>query len=171
MLRDDGCSQVVDLEEHKRADVLRLVREGRVFKLVHAFLLASPSKQRGMLADFDKALAEIERKGGAVKDVHTGLISSDPPQRVALRLLVKDQIRRDRQGYKSASNGKRMKGRQLVVFAPQQLRDAKAIWRDLVDYPTWDVAESALAEIKTEKGEKFTPARAHKLWGPRTRKG
>ena len=52
------------------------------------------------------------------------------------------------------------KGRPLVSFTDAELKDGKAAWRNLVDYPTWDDVRSALPDG-------FTVHRAHRLWGPR----
>lgn len=169
-LKAAGCSQIIDLDQHKRDDVLRLARDGRVLVLPYAFLLASPTRKRAMMADFEKALAEIERRGGLVRDLHTGLENSKA-FRPAFLAVVKDQIRRNLQGAKSAANGTKHKpGRQRREFSGDQLRQAKAIWRDLIEHPRWEDARAALEQIKTAKGEEFTMARAHKLWGPRERK-
>lgn len=166
-LREAGCSQIVDLDQHKLSDVLRLARKGRVLVLVYAFLLL-PAKRSA--AAFERALEQIEAKGGAVKDLHTGLVSSDEPRKTAFKAVVRDQIARDRQGAKTGAIGKSNRGRQHKVFSPQQYAAAKAIWRDLIEYPTWDVTDAALAEIKTAKGEPFTRARAHRKWRGRVPK-
>ena len=78
----------------------------------------------------------------------------------------------DYRGRNSAANGRKnkSKGRSMVEFTPDQLREAKRIWRDTVEYPTWEAARDALAEIVTEKGEKFTTDRARRLWKSRKSK-
>lgn len=166
-LRDAGCSHVIDLDDHKLSDVLRLARGGRVFVLVYAFLLLPPKRT---VPAYERALEQIEAKGGAVKDLHTGLVSSDEPRKTAFKAVVRDQIARDRQGAKAGAIGRANRGRQHRVFTAQQIRDAKAIWRDRIEYPTWDATNDALKQIKTEKGEPFTRARAHRLWGARESK-
>lgn len=166
-LKEAGCGQIVDLDTYQRDDVLRLARAGRVFALPFAFLLANPSRKRGMLADFEKALGKIEAKGGAVKDLHTGLRSDDKERRSAFLAVVKDQVRRHLQGAKSASNGKRSPGRQKVEFTPEQLAEAKRIWRDRIDYPHEDDADAELRKIRSTKGEPFTKYRARRLWQSR----
>ena len=167
VLREAGCSQIVDLDQHKLSDVLRLARKGRVFVLAYAMLLLPPKRSA---AAFERALDVIEGKGGAVRDLHTGLVSNDEPRKTAFRAVVRDQIARDRQGAKAGAIGRANRGRQHVVFAPDQTRQAKAIWRDLIEYPTWHTATVALHDIRSAKDEPFTRARAFRLWGPRTGK-
>lgn len=167
VLREAGCSQVIDLDDHKLSDVLRLARSGRVFVLAYAFLLLPPKRT---VPAYERALEQIEAKGGAVKDLHTGLVSNDEPRKTAFRAVVRDQIARDRQGAKAGAIGRANRGRQLKKFSPQQYTAAKAIWRDLIEYPTWEACDAALAAIKTEKGEPFTRARAHRKWRGRVPK-
>ena len=56
---------------------------------------------------------------------------------------------------------KRRQGRTPTSFTADELRDAKAIWRNVKDYPTWEDAAAAFP-----KG--FTTARAFRLWKWRT---
>jgi hypothetical protein len=169
-LEDAGCKTIIDLGETKREDALRLIRDKWVGKLVYAFLLADP-RRRHLVADFRAALAKIEDRGGVIKDLSTGLDTADKSKRIGLLAVVKDQIRRSQQGKRSAINGtKNPPGRQLVKFTPEQYREAKAIWRDTIDYPTWEDAEKALRQISSAKGEEFTPIRAVRKWGKRTRR-
>jgi hypothetical protein len=74
--------------------------------------------------------------------------------------LAEDQIGRSNKGLKSALNGAKSKGRPMASFTPMELKDAKATWRNVKDYPTWETAQLGLP-----KG--FTTARAYKLWGKR----
>ena len=63
-----------------------------------------------------------------------------------------------------ADGEKSKRGRKPLHFTMQQLRDAKAIWRNVKDYPDWEAAQAALdAEVPG-----FTTARAHRAWGGRT---
>ncbi len=56
-----------------------------------------------------------------------------------------------------ATNGAQSKGRPRGVFTADELLDAKSVWRNVKDYPTWADAAKAMPEG-------FTPARAFKLW-------
>jgi hypothetical protein len=165
-LRADGCKTVLDLDKTKREEVLRLLRDGRIGKLLYAFLLANPKRTRKVYEDFRDALAKIEARGGSIKDVSTGLDTADKVKRTALLDVVRGQARRHYQGAKSAENGTQHKpGRKLVEFTPAQMQAAYRIWRDMVEYPTWKMKAAALREIVNDKGEEFTEYRARKEWG------
>lgn len=172
-LRASGCSRIVTLgggskrlPEFARKELLRAAREGTTFRLVYAFLLYDPKKRGAGAArdDLEATVDAIVRKGAAIECLFGELTTAKPGQRTALVAMAREMIGRDKQGAKSAANGKRQKGRQLVEFTKEQIEKARTIWRDTVEYPTWPDARKALAEIVTAKGEKFTADRAHKLW-------
>jgi hypothetical protein len=164
-LMADGCKTVLDLDKAKREEVLRLLRDGRMGKLLYAFLLANPKRTRKVYEDFRGTLAKIETRGGSIKDVSTGLDTTDKTKRTALLDVVRGQARRHYQGAKSAENGKNHKpGRKQQDYTREQLTAAKAIWRDLVEYPTWPAARAALKQIVSAKGVPFTTDRARRLW-------
>lgn len=151
-----GSSRVIE-----REDLERLARPGTVIEFVHAFLLADPKRKRvrgGMKADFRAALERLEKRGAVVVDVD-GQICSRKHRRALLALADSD-IGRSNQGLKSATNGTRSKGRPKHTPTAEELKDAKAAWRNVKDYPTWD-------DVKPALPEGFTVYRAHKLWGPR----
>ncbi len=160
------CAKVVSLgggdsQQVSRDDLERLARPGTVIELVHAFLLADPRRKRtagGMRADFRAALARLENRGAVIVDVDGGICSRKHKR--ALVALADSDISRSNQGAKSATNGARSPGRQAADFTPAEMRDAKAVWRNVKDYPEWDDAAGALP-----KG--FTVHRAYKLWGSR----
>lgn len=166
-LREDGCAGIISLgggtklTQGSRADIQRMATKGRTFKLLWAFLLADPKKGTAgaMVRDLSKAIDALRERGAHIKDVETGLTTEK--HRRALMAVARDMIGRSRQGHKSALNGERRKGRPLVAFTGDQLRDAKAIWRNWKDYPTWDAVADALPE-------NFNVHRAYKLWGKRT---
>ncbi len=171
MLRS-RCRVVVSLgggkvQQIDRDELARLVRPDTVVELVHAFLLAEPRRKRqpgGMKADLRVAVAQIEKRGGAVADVDSGLTTAKEGHRKAMLALADQQISRSNRGHKSALNGAKSRGRPVAAFSPQQLKDAKAIWRNVKDYPTWEAVQAAYdAEI-----DGFTTARAFKLWRGRT---
>jgi hypothetical protein len=145
-----------------RDDLVMLSREGTTLELVYAFLLAEPRRKHmsgGMRKDFRAALAAIEKRGAQVFDLE-GDIGSD--KRKAFLAVVDTDIGRSNRGRSSSLNGHKNKdrGRQAKTFTAAELRDAKAAWRNVKDYPEWADAAKALP-----KG--FTPARAFKLWGGR----
>jgi hypothetical protein len=167
-LKEDGCRAIIDLSSTKREEVLRLLRDGRTGKLLYAFLLVDPKRKRKLFEDFRAVLAKIEARGGIIKDVFTGLDSADKARRAAFLDVVRGQCRRHLQGDKWAEEPMRhTPGRKKVEFTAEQTAAAKAIWRDLVEYPTWVDARAALAKIKTEKDEPFTTDRARRLWKQR----
>jgi hypothetical protein len=121
-LRKDGCRAVLDLDTLKRSDLLRLLRDGRVAKLLFAFLLIDPKRKRKLYEDFAAMLAKIEAQKGIIKDVSTGLDTADKARAIALKDVVRGQIRRHKQGAKSAENGTQHKpGRKKGEFAPEQM--------------------------------------------------
>lgn len=160
------CRIVVSLGGGKerqvtRAELERLVRPGTVIEFLHVYLLADPHKRSvkgGMKADFAAALKRlVDDRGGTVVDVDAGLTTAKDGHRRAMIALAEDQIGRANKGLKSALNGARSKGRPAAKFTAEQLKDAKAVWRNLRDYPTWLDAEKAFPEG-------FTAARAFKMW-------
>jgi len=174
--RESGeCRIIVSLgggrriKEVTRSDLERFARDGTVFRFVYAFLLADPLRYViAMRSDFEHAVRRLEKRGGAVEDLDSGLSTADEGHRRALMALAVHMIGRDRQGAHSAKNGKKQKGRPLADFTAAQLKEAKAIWRNVKDHPTWFDAGVALAEIVSPNGEKFTTARAHRLWQGRS---
>lgn len=61
-----------------RDELVRLVREGDVIAVQHLHLLADPSRKRkrgGTRADLWKAIDEIEKRGGILWELYTGLRS------------------------------------------------------------------------------------------------
>lgn len=150
-----------DLPQVTREDLERLVREGTELEFVHAFLLADPRRKKmagGLRADFRAALARLEKRGAKIVDVD-GQICSGKHKRALLALADAD-IARSNRGAKSATNGARSRGRQQAEFTAEQTKEARAVWRNLKDYPEWDDAAGALPDG-------FTVHRAYKLWGPR----
>jgi predicted GIY-YIG superfamily endonuclease len=59
------------------------------------------------------------------------------------------------------------KGAPEADFTAAHFREAKAIWRNTKDYPTWPDTVAPLAEIVSPNGQKFTTDRAYKLFGKR----
>lgn len=168
-LEEDGCRIIVSLGGGKVKqvtfdDLLKLTREGTVLKFVHAMFLADVRKKgaavvRASFVTREKKL--VDGRGAIIKDLDSGLTSEQPGHRKAILALTDDLIKRHGQGAKTASVNEARKGRPLLHFTADEMRDAKAVWRNLKDYPTWDDAASALPE-------KFTVHRAHRLWGKRT---
>ena len=107
-------------------------------------------------------------RGGTIEDLELGTDTSTPTRKAGLLAAAKSQLGKSLQGAKSAANGKRMRGRQLVDFTKAQYDQAKAIWRDTVEYPSEkDDVPAALAQIKSAKGEPFTIYRARRMWKAR----
>jgi len=167
-LRADGVRTVLSLGDSKRypvispSDLVRMARKGTVLKIVHAFLLVPPKRStiemKAYLGEAVRLL--VDKHGGIIKDVGTGLTTERPEHRRAILAVANEMITRSCQGKRSAANGARDKGRPRLDFSAEQLKDAKAVWRNVKDYPRWEDAETALPEM-------FTTARAYKLWGKR----
>jgi len=162
------CREVVSLGGgHKMLQRTRVTLEmwatdGRAFMFVHAFLLAEPTRSRvrgGLKADFRAALARIEKKGGVVIDA-TGAVSSKD-NRKALLALVDSDIARSNRGKNSGANAVGNRGRPRYEPTEAELKAAKAIWRNVIDYPEWADADKAL---RGEVSPKFTAYRAYALW-------
>ena len=164
-LREAGCSKVFDLDAQDRADMERLAGR-RVVRLVYAFLLANPERTRGMWADFLGSLARIEARDGVVVDMSTRLDSAT--QRAAFLDVVRGQVRRHNQGENPAER-KGKPGRKKVTFTRGQLRQARLIWKDVENFPTYDAAARELRKIKGEGGF-FSETRAFRLWRKRPKK-
>lgn len=160
------CRVVVSLgggkvKQARLEDLAQWCRPGTVVELVHAFLLAEPRRKRlsgGMRSDFRKALAMLEKRGARVFDLEADVGSG---QRKALLAVVDADIGNSNRGRQSSLNGHKSKrGRKAAHFTAQQIKEAKAIWRNTKDYPDWEAAQAAFdAEV-----DGFTTARAFKLW-------
>lgn len=163
-LEVDGCRRIVSLDALTREQIIRMVREKTVIKVVHAVFLIDPRKRgpKRMLNDYEdfaERLSNLPRKcRGIIKDVDSGFVADTAPQRKVMLHMVRDQIRRQLTGRNSAENLKR--GGQPLVFTEQQMRDAQLIWENVKRYPTWDDCKRAFPKD-------FTVWRAHKLWGKR----
>jgi hypothetical protein len=152
-LNADGVRGIVS----DRRDVERMACDGRVFKVRHLFLFADPKARRkrgGWRKDLLDFMGRVEKRGSAIKDVSLQMTTRNPEERYKMVAVAIDQL---------ASNGrtshlaKRRQGRKPLAFTTDELRDAKAIWRNVKDYPTWEDAAAAFP-----KG--FTTARAFRLW-------
>lgn len=139
-------------------DLLKWCRPGTVVELWRAFLLADPKRKRlsgGMRREFQRALKLLKQRGAQVFDVHED-IGSDKPG--ALMAVVDRDIGRSTRGRAAADNlVVARRGRKVTHFTAEQMRAAKAVWRNVKDYPTWADAAKAMPEG-------FTPARAFRLW-------
>lgn len=131
-LEEDGCRGILELDGKKNAvtqnDIIRMSTIGRTFVFVHAFFLADPSfrkKRGGLVANFDAALAEIAERGGAVKDLETGLSTADRQHRKAIIAISHRHIARSNQGLRSSINGKKSRGRPMSWSDP---KDRQTIW-------------------------------------------
>lgn len=163
-LNADGCRVVMVLgtkpKQYARDELERLVRVGTVVKVVHLFLLAEPrarSKPGGWRGDLLKTMGRIEKRGGVIKDVHTGMTTADPEHRYAMVALAVEQLARN--GRSIGLQGAK-RGRIRRIFTPAEMKQAQDAWESR-KLKTWhDVRE------KLPKG--FSLARAYKLWGKRT---
>lgn len=168
-LEADGARIIVSLAGGKnlrrvtRDELSRLVRAGTVVKVVWLFLLADLGKRpaRNIYKDLMRFMLRItEECDGVIKDVDTGLYSSNLQHLRAIVAVADDMIVRHAQGKKSAANSEARRGRPLVHFTDAQKKDAKAIWRNTKEFPKWeDVQREYDATIPG-----FTIHRAFKAW-------
>jgi hypothetical protein len=156
-LNADGVRGIID----DREALERMACAGRMFKVRHLFLLAEPKARKwrgGWRKDLLDFMGRVEDKGAVIKDVDLQLTTEKPSHRSAMVLQAIEQL---------ASNGRtvhlkgKRSGRKALTFTAAQLRDAKAVWRNVKDYPTWEAALAAMPEG-------FTTARAYKLWQGRS---
>lgn len=164
-LVQDGCRAVLDISVkggHTREDLERLVRGGTVVKLVHTFLLAEPKSKRkagGRRKDLLDAMARIEKRGGTIKDVDSGLTTANNEHRYALIALATEQLARDGRGLRSHINGRL--GRPIKTHPPDVWAKAKTIWESR-KLKTWDDTREPLKALG------LTPRDVWKKFGART---
>jgi hypothetical protein len=154
-LTEDGVKGIID----DRAAIERMACPGRMFKVRHLFLFADPKarKRGGWRKDLLDFMGRVEDKGAIIKDVDLQLTSEKPSHRSAMVLQAIEQLANN--GRTVHLKGKRQ-GRKATAFDAAALKDAKATWRNVKDYPTWGDVAKALPEG-------FTTARAYKLFGKR----
>lgn len=163
-LERDGVRAVLDISAkggRTREDLERLVRGGTVVKLVHTFLLADPRSKRkagGRRKDLLDAMSRIEKRGGTIKDVDSGLTTANNEHRYALIALAAEQLARDGRGLRSHINGKL--GRPVKNFTPDVWGKAEAIWNNR-KLKTWADTEAPLRALG------ITPREAWRKFGPR----
>jgi hypothetical protein len=164
-LERDGVRAVLDISRNgsaTREDLERMIRAGTVVKLVHTFLLADPKSKRkagGRRKDLLDAMSRIEKRGGTVKDVDSGLTTANNEHRYALIALATEQLARDGRGLRSAMNGRL--GRPVKNLTPEAWVKAEAIWNNR-KLKTWADTATGLKALG------ITPHEAWKKFGPRT---
>ena len=164
-LEADGCRAILDIGKGgkaKREDAERMTRPGTVVKLVHTFLLADPNALRkagGRRKDLLDAMAKLEKRGGTIKDVDSGLTTANMDHRYALIALATEQLARDGKGLRSAMNGRL--GRPIKNFPPEVWARAQMIWESR-KLKTWADTREPLKELG------MTPRDAWRKFGQRT---
>jgi hypothetical protein len=154
-LTEDGVKGIID----DRDAIERMACEGRIFKVRHLFLFAEPKarKRGGWRKDLLDFMGRVEDRGAIIKDVDLQLTTEKPSHRSAMVLQAIEQLANN--GRTVHLKGKRS-GRKPTAFTAEQLKEAKSIWRNVMDYPSWGSAVAAFPDG-------FTGARAYKLWGKR----
>lgn len=175
-LLKDRCRYVASLSggkmrhQYPREQLFKLAQPGRGLVMVYPFLLADP-KARGapqMKASFRETIDYLVNKRRVViEDVYGDLSTEKPGQLRALIALGEKMIGRSCQGAKSAENGKQ--GNQLAEFSKAAEAEAKLIWRDMIEFPTWDDCAAAymLLDEKYKHKDPWTVWRSHSEWGKR----
>lgn len=140
------------------ADVIRLTRAETVWAILHLHLLADPKNKRkrgGMRADLWKSLDAIEKRGGVIWELYTGLRTDTKQGRDQMTRGAVETLARGR--HKTERSDKRGRPPKKI---PQELQDkARPIWESR-KLKTWDDVAK-----KLPKG--ITVRDCWKLWGPR----
>lgn len=159
-----GARRIVDLDQHPREYLLRLVREKSTVVLVYAFLLAEPRRRASdMLKDYEAftlKLAKLPRGcSAAVKDLDTGLVADTPGLRKAMLEVVRTQIGKHvrRQAVAKANKSR------AIEFTKDEWDKFEAIWLNTRRYPDWDAADAALKQVNP----KMNRWRAHRKFRAR----
>lgn len=166
-LQASGCRAIVSLDALSREQIVRMIRERTVLKVMFASFLIQPTKRGAVrrLNDYQQfadQLAELPRKcHGYVMDVNSGFLAETPAQRRAMLAMVREQITRDLRGRVSRENAKR--GAPHKDFTPEQIETAKLIWENTRRYPSWEACEAAFKE----RVPGFTVWRANRLFRKR----
>lgn len=166
-LQAEGCRKIVSLDAMNRDQIIRMVRERTVLKVMHASFLIDPQKRGAVrrLRDYEQfaeQLANLPRKCHAfVLDVDSGFLAETPAQRRAMVAMVREQITRDLRGLVSRENAKR--GAPHKDFAPEQVDVARQIWENVRRYPSWESAQAGF----DERVKGFTVWRANRMFGKR----
>jgi hypothetical protein len=140
------------------ADVIRLTRAETVFAILHLHLLADPKNKRkrgGMRADLWKSLDAIEKRGGVIWELYTGLRTDTKQGRDQMTRGAVETLARGR--HKTERGDKR--GRPPNEYPADDLRHNKVVWESR-KHKTWGQCEAHF------KGG-MTAREAWKLWGPR----
>ncbi len=140
-----------------RDDLTRSLRGGDVVAVVHAFLLAQPLR-KGMREDFWAAVDAIESRGASIRELYSGLRSTDARQRDMMLRAAIEALARGR--HKRGPHDKR--GRPAWVPTPDELAKAKAIWESR-KHARWSDALIALKKLD----KRWSQARAYRVLGKR----
>ena len=130
-MQQNGIDRIIQEGGRKafqsRDELVRLVREGDVIAVQHLHLLADPSRKRkrgGTRADLWKAIDEIEKRGGILWELYTGLRSDTKEGRDRMTREAVDTLARGR--HKTRMSDKR--GRPPRQFTDAEWAKAEAAW-------------------------------------------
>lgn len=141
-----------------RQDLVRMVRPGTVVAVQHLFLLADPKRKHGrggMRADLWRVVDEIEKRGGVLWELYTGLRSDTREGRDAMTRAAVESLARGR--HKTSAADKR--GRPAKTWTENVLTKNGAVWEGR-KFKTWDDAEAHFIGGMTAR-------EAWALWGRR----
>lgn len=156
--------RIVDLDQHPREYLLRLVREKSTVVLVYAFLLAEPRRRASdMLRDYDAFTAKLAKLprgcSAAVQDLDTGLTADTPGLRKAMLEVVRTQLAKHVRGQAMAKTNKS----RAVVFTKAERDMFEAIWVNTKRYREWPHCDAAFKKINP----KMNMWRGFRMFGPR----
>lgn len=152
-------AKVIRRNNGTRADLIRMVRPGTVVAILHLHLLSDPRTKRkrgGMRADLWNVVDQIERKGGTLWELYSGLKSDTREGRDAMTRAAVESLARGR--HITSKGDKRRQGRPKKEFTEAQWAKGKAAW-DSRKLKRWVDVQEKLPEGMTCKDlwQKYGP--------------
>lgn len=134
-----------------RGDLLRMVRKDTVVAVLHLHLLADPRSRRkrgGTRADLWMVIDQIEKRGGTLWELYSGLRSDTREGRDTMTREAVETLARGR--HITSKGDKRRAGRPKKDFTEAQWAKAKAAW-DSRKLKRWVDVQEKLPEGMTCK--------------------
>lgn len=139
-------------------DVVKLTRAETVWAILHLHLLADPKNKRkrgGMRTDLWKAIDAIEKRGGVIWEIYSGLRTDTKQGRDQMTRAAVETLARGR--HKTERSDKR--GRPPKNFTDVEWAQAKSAW-DSRKLKRW-------VDVKAKLPNGMTLKRAWQKFGPR----
>lgn len=123
----EGGKLVGQVKPASRDDIIRMRAPGRVFAILHLFLLADPKRKRkkgGTRADLYSAIDQIEAGGAIIWELYTDRRTDDRRQR---DLMVRDAIEALAKG-RHKTRGSDKRGRPEKKWTEAEWAQARTAW-------------------------------------------